>query len=278
MSGYPFDVYAKDFVAVYDDLSLWSALAGEVLLENIPMRPAHAEAWTSVLDVGCGTGFPLIELSARFVPSCKLTGMDMWEEALFRVRDKVQQWRIKNVEISIGNAAAMDFADDSFDLVVSNLGINNFEDPLKVLMQCRRVMKPQGTLAFTTNLTGHMQAFYNAFATVLDELDAGDARHTLDQHIAHRGTMESVGALLTDAEFRIDRTETITKVLRYSNWDAFWTHPFIALAFKPAWEEIAKTTNAPDIFDQVAALLEPQIKREGELRLNVPFAYVEARM
>ena len=43
---------------IYDKVTLWSAPFRWMLLENIPMQPG-----ARVLDIGFGTGFPLIELA-----------------------------------------------------------------------------------------------------------------------------------------------------------------------------------------------------------------------
>lgn len=39
----------------------------------------------------------------------------------------------------------MPFMSDTFDLIVSNLGINNFADPEACFRECARVLKPTGT-------------------------------------------------------------------------------------------------------------------------------------
>lgn len=55
------DYQSGEVVNIFDAASLWAAPFGRLLLENIPMR-----AQSQVLDIGFGTGFPLIELSQRF--------------------------------------------------------------------------------------------------------------------------------------------------------------------------------------------------------------------
>ena len=47
-------------VSVIDDMPLWSAPFGFMLLDRIPFEPGM-----TVLDVGFGTGFPLLEIAQR---------------------------------------------------------------------------------------------------------------------------------------------------------------------------------------------------------------------
>ena len=70
-----YDINDPDFVAVYDDLPLWSAPFGLMLFDTIQYRPD-----LTVLDIGCGTGFPLIELAGRLGDSCRLVGIDPFVE------------------------------------------------------------------------------------------------------------------------------------------------------------------------------------------------------
>jgi arsenite methyltransferase len=51
------DFNAAETVAVYDEAPLWSAMFGLLLLQHVPLKQA-----ITALDVGCGTGFPLLEL------------------------------------------------------------------------------------------------------------------------------------------------------------------------------------------------------------------------
>ena len=61
----PFDWNSPDYVVVFDEVPLWSAMFGALLLERIELQP-HM----TVLDLGCGAGFPLLELAGRLGRSC----------------------------------------------------------------------------------------------------------------------------------------------------------------------------------------------------------------
>ena len=73
------DFSSEAMVAAYDELPLWSAMFGLLLLEHVPLANVrHA------LDVGCGTGFPLIELAERLGPGAIVHGIDPWKAGLAR--------------------------------------------------------------------------------------------------------------------------------------------------------------------------------------------------
>jgi ubiquinone/menaquinone biosynthesis C-methylase UbiE len=65
------DWSAPEVAAHYDELPLWSAPFGLLLLKHLPLRP-HL----TVLDVGCDTGFPLLELAQRLGATCRVHGVD----------------------------------------------------------------------------------------------------------------------------------------------------------------------------------------------------------
>ena len=113
-----------------------------------------------------------------------------------RLRRKIDQRGLRNIRLLEQDAAAIELPEASVDVIVSNLGINNFEDPGAVLRVCARIARPGATLLLTTNLVGHMAEFYEAYREVLIELGHSDRLAALDAHINHRGTVESVASLL----------------------------------------------------------------------------------
>src|SRR5436190_5660959 len=179
------------FPLIYDELPLWSAMAGLILLAHVPLRPN-----TRLLDVGCGTGFPLLELAQRLGPTCRAVGLDPWTHAMDRAQMKIDGCGIRDVTLVRADAANMPLEDSSFDLIVSNLGLNNFDDPASALRECHRVAAPGATLALTTNLQGHMWEFYEIFAHTLKQLGMESRQSALAAHVAHRTTTSRLESLL----------------------------------------------------------------------------------
>src|SRR4029453_14211470 len=139
------------------------------LLETVRLAPA-----LTVLDVGSGTGFPPLELARRLGPSARLYGVDPWAPALARARSKALIYELRNVVLLRAVAERLPLRDGRVDLVVSNNGLNNVEDPARALAECRAVAKPGAQLVLTQNLPETMRAFYDVYESVLREcgLDA----------------------------------------------------------------------------------------------------------
>jgi ubiquinone/menaquinone biosynthesis C-methylase UbiE len=258
-------------IAPYDELPLWSAMFGLLLLDEVPMT--HVKM---ALDIGCGTGFPLIELAERLGSSAHVHGLDPWSAALARAAEKIASRATRNVTLHEGRANAMPFADATFDLMVSNLGVNNFEDRAGSIRECRRVAKPGAVMALTTNLRGHMQEFYAIFDQVLDEAGDGEARGRLRDHIAYRATVASVRDLLEKGGFSVTRVLERTGRMRFANGTALLRHHFIKLGFLDEWKKVVPGREA-ETFLRLQTKLDEIADKNGDLSLTIPMAYVEAR-
>lgn len=257
-------------VSAYDELPLWSAMFGLLLLEHVPLLGVRR-----ALDVACGTGFPLIELAERLGPDAEVHGVDIWKEALARAAEKCRVRDLKSVTLHEVSATALPFPDSHFDLVVSNLGVNNFDDRVTALEQCFRVLRPGGTLALTTNVVGHMREFYDAFTEVRREENDAAALERLDKHVAHRATVSSVRTLLTDAGLEVTRVVEREESMRFAGGRALFHHYFIKLGFLDGWKSVVQ--DASDrVFSRLIDVLDARASAAGGLRLAIPMIYVEA--
>lgn len=264
-----FDLSRDDHVALYDELPLWSALAGQLLLEHVPLDASRA------LDLGCGAGFPLLELAERLGPGARATGVDPWAAALRRANAKRAAWPVANADLVRGDGAKLPFRDAAFDLVVSNLGVNNFADAEAAFAECRRVLAPGGRLALSTNLAGQFAALYAAFERVLERAGDESALARLRAHVAHRATVDGLRAALSRHGFSAPDVHQRTAPWRFASGAAVMTHHFVRLGFLPAWREVA----GEDAGARLAALAGEldALSGPGGLSLEVPLAVVVAR-
>jgi arsenite methyltransferase len=266
------DHEAPGFGDFYDELPLWSAPFGLMLLEHVELRPGM-----TILDVGAGTGFLAIELAQRCGAAAQVIAVDPWEGAIERLNRKLAHLGIKNVRPCVRDVAAIDLPDESVDLVVSNLGINNFDNPEAALRACFRVTKPGASLFLTTNLVGHMAEFYDAYRSVLVELGFTDRLSALDAHINQRATVDSVREQLERAGFEFVTAVTSTFRERFVDGSSLLRHQFIRLGFVPGWISVAPADAIEPTFAALERRLNSLAAQRGELSLTIPAACIQAR-
>jgi len=232
------------------------------------------------LDVACGTGFPLLEVAGRLAPGALSWGVDPWAAALVRAQKKIAGRGLTGIELVEADAARLPFADASFDLVTSNLGLNNFAQPGAVLAEIARVVAPTGWFCLTTNPVGTWAEFYDVFRQLLAESGSETARQALEAlevHIAHRGTLESLTGQLAEAGFRVVHCEARTQTWRFASAAAFLDHSLIASGFAPAWKAVLAAGGCPELWNPLAGALDREAARGGELALKVELLYLQAQ-
>jgi SAM-dependent methyltransferase len=99
-----------------------------------------------VLDVGCGTGVVAITAALK---GAKVSGLDLTPELLERARENA---RIGGLDIDWreGDVEQLPFADGEFDVVLSQFGHMFAPRPEVATAEMLRVLKPGGTIAFST--------------------------------------------------------------------------------------------------------------------------------
>jgi SAM-dependent methyltransferase len=110
------------------------------------VKHARLRGGQRVLDVGCGTGVVAVT-AARL--GAQVTGLDLTPALLERARENA---RIAGVEVDWreGDVENLPFADDAFDVVLSQFGHMFAPRPAVAVAQMLRVLKPGGTIAFAT--------------------------------------------------------------------------------------------------------------------------------
>ncbi len=82
-----FDLDNPELVSAFDEVHLWSAPFGLKLLDTIKMRKN-----ITVLDIGFGTGFPILEVALRLGTPARFMEYDPWKHAIERASFKMNQY------------------------------------------------------------------------------------------------------------------------------------------------------------------------------------------
>lgn len=97
-----------------------------------------------LLDIGTGPGRLLVALH-RLAPELALTGLDVSPAMVEQARHNLAAAGLAaQVEVVTGDAAALPFADRSFDLVVSTGSIHHWKQPAAALNDIHRVLRAGG--------------------------------------------------------------------------------------------------------------------------------------
>ncbi|MHB1519479.1 MAG: class I SAM-dependent methyltransferase [Acidimicrobiales bacterium] len=96
-----------------------------------------------VLDVGCGTGYLLRLLMERYAESTELNGVDPAPNMIEAASAIATDGRIN---FSVGVAEHIPYSAGAFDLVVSTTSFDHWADQPAGLLECSRVLAPDGHL------------------------------------------------------------------------------------------------------------------------------------
>ncbi|MBV9328537.1 MAG: methyltransferase domain-containing protein [Chloroflexi bacterium] len=148
----------------------WSRLVATEFLRWL--EPAPQQNW---LDVGCGTGVLARAIAVDAEPR-RVVGIDPSHAFLACARASSDP----RVCFDVGDARALPYGAERFDLVVSGLMLNFVPGPAQALSEMRRVVRPGGLVAaYVWDYADEMQllhCFWDAAADldrVASELDEG---------------------------------------------------------------------------------------------------------
>lgn len=103
------------------------------LLEN--------ESFSSLLDLGCGTGELLYQIQKKY-HSERLIGIDISDKMI----DVANEKKIDKAHFILGDTEYLPFENNTFDVVICNDSFHHYPSPEKVLDEAYRVLKNSGLI------------------------------------------------------------------------------------------------------------------------------------
>jgi ubiquinone/menaquinone biosynthesis C-methylase UbiE len=171
-------------------------------------QPSTGEA---ILDVACGTGV-VARMAAERVALGRLVGLDFNEGML--VVAKSLPITGTPIDWLKGSALSLPFPDNSFDLVLCQLGLQFFPDRALALREMRRVLAPAGRIALSVYSAIERTPAAHAFARALDkQLGPGASTTKRAEHIFPDA--EQVKALLATERFEQVDVKTVVKQITF---------------------------------------------------------------
>ncbi|MFD1713988.1 methyltransferase domain-containing protein [Amnibacterium flavum] len=106
----------------------------------------HLHGGFDILDVGSGPGTISVDLADRVAPG-RVVGVDAAESVVRGARELAESRGLRNVRFVTGDAYDLPFQDDTFDIAHAHQVLQHLEDPIAVLREMARVVKPGGIVA-----------------------------------------------------------------------------------------------------------------------------------
>ena len=104
-----------------------------------------------VLDIGCGLGRPACILAEKY--GAYVVGTDLESHLVERSRQRAAKMGFsQQTEFIVVEPGPLDFADDSFDVIVSSGAFTQVDDKPGMYKECLRVLKPGGVLSGRSHL------------------------------------------------------------------------------------------------------------------------------
>ncbi len=102
-----------------------------------------------VVEIGPGKGSYTEAVAEKILPNGKVYAVDIQEGVIERLKKRVDKKGITNIIPKIDNAYAFSFADESVDRVFSIACLPEIPEPIKVLRECHRILKPNGLVSLS---------------------------------------------------------------------------------------------------------------------------------
>lgn len=198
-------------------IGAWLARATDGMLGMAGVGPgAH------VLDVAAGAGEQTISIARRVGPSGSVLATDLSPAILALAKDNAERAGLSNVQFQVADGEDLQVEPASFDAVVCRLGLMLFGDPLRALVEMRRVLKPGGRVcAMVFSQAEHNPCITTLMATALQHAGLPAPNPYTTGGLLSLGRPSLTDALFADAGFHDVATTRLDAPFRLSSAKAY---------------------------------------------------------
>ena len=130
---------------------VYDTVFGKIVEAGVKQAAARANAFSGkLLEVGVGTGLAL----RHYGPHLRVTGIDLSTEMLELARKRVKKSGHSNIEALLEmDATSLAFPDNHFDIVVASYVLTVVPNPVEVIHELARVIKPGGAVLIVNHFS-----------------------------------------------------------------------------------------------------------------------------
>ena len=156
-----------------------------------------------VLDIGTGSGRLAIELAK--VKDCHfdIVALDISENMIKKARENAKYYGVENkIEFLVSTAAALPFADNSFDLVISYASLHHWFKPVAVFDEVEKVTKQSGHIIIRDNKRIYQNPVWKAIIWFISRFMNKRHRENWPKAILASYTIAEVREILSRSRFK----------------------------------------------------------------------------
>jgi ubiquinone/menaquinone biosynthesis C-methylase UbiE len=217
------------------------------MLEAAQLKPGD-----HVLDIAAGTGDQSRQAARLVGPRGTVLATDISQAMLNVAARLAQEEGLGNITTRVMNAEQLDLAENSYDAVISRLGLMLIPRQRQALAEIWRVLKPGGRVAA---LVWSKREHNSLFTLYIETVERSLEIEALEQPWSDPFSLADAAffaSMLTEAGFRQAQTQAIAITFQFPSFEALTTW----------W--------GPE-FDETLAKLEPELRqrRQEEVRQAV---------
>lgn len=116
----------------------------EVVADRMRLGPGM-----TVVEIGPGKGSYTKAVAERVLPDGRVYAIDIQESVIERLRERFEKEGVTNVHPMIDDAYDLSLEDGSVDRILAIAVLPEIPNPVRVLRECRRVLKPGGLVCLS---------------------------------------------------------------------------------------------------------------------------------
>jgi ubiquinone/menaquinone biosynthesis C-methylase UbiE len=248
-----------DYIHGYSDTEQARLIQqAEYWQEALILKDLDYQVGEHLLEIGCGAGAVLGILGQTF-PGLKLAGIDLEQKQIDYAQSHLADLDVKTADLRVGDATKLPWQDNYFDHVYAIWFLEHLSNPLQVLQEAKRVIRPGGTITITET----------DYRTMLVTPESSDYRYLIDSLcellLKAKGNPamgQSLGTLLFEAGFAQVKNQPFSVHHVYSldrqelrgfiDYVDSWLAPTVEQAVAELGKDLAKLKAGLDWFRNIS--------------------------
>lgn len=116
----------------------------EKVVERMRLKPGMI-----IIEIGPGKGSYTKALAKNILPDGKVYAIDIQQSIINRLKKRIEKEGITNIIPKIDDAYNLSFEDESVDRVLMIACLPEIPDPIRVLKELKRILKPDGLISLS---------------------------------------------------------------------------------------------------------------------------------